>query len=43
MKDKAIAQLVLEEAIIYETSRAAEIDPTLLPSIGLKCIQDLDE
>lgn len=43
MHDKQIAQMVLEETIIYETKKAAESDPTILASAGLTCIQDLEE
>ncbi len=38
MKNKEIAQLVLEETIIFETKKAAEADPTILASVGLNCI-----
>lgn len=43
MKDKAIAQLVLEETIIFEAKKAAEADPTILYSAGINCIQELEE
>jgi hypothetical protein len=43
MRDKEIAQLVLEETIIFETKKAAEADPTILISAGLNCIQELEE
>jgi hypothetical protein len=43
MQDKQIAHLVLEEAIIFETKKAAEADPNFLVSAGLTRIEDLQD
>lgn len=43
MKDRAIAQLVLEETIIFETKKAAEADPTILYFAGIKYIKESEE